>query len=129
LLSLYLIWNKYIGAIRNEHWFLSALWIVTFYTHEKSRRFILGFSVFIIFWIVYDSMRIVPNYTISKPHIKELYEFEKNLFGISFNGHLLTPNEYFTQINTKFFDFPCRFFLLELDACTDSFRCYLTNSS
>ena len=125
LVSLYLMWNKYIGAIRDEHWFLVALWLITFYAHEKSRRFILGFSIFIIFWIVYDSMRIVPNYTVSTPHIKEPYDLEKKLFGIFLNGQLLTPNEYFTQENTKFLDFLAGFFYLNWMPVPIGFGIYL----
>ena len=112
LVTLYLLWCRYTGSVRSEHYFLVVLWLVSFYSHQKSRSFILGFSIFIIFWIIYDSMRLVPNYTVSIPHIKEPYELEKSLFGIYFNGNLLTPNEYFAFNNNKFLDFLSGFFYI-----------------
>jgi len=125
LVGAYLLWNKFIGAIRNEHYFLIVLWLVAFYAHEKSRKFILGFSVFIIFWIVYDSMRLVPNYKVSTVHIKEPYDFEKKLFGILLNGQQVTPNEYFAQINNRFLDFLAGFFYLNWMPVPIGFGIYL----
>ena len=121
----YLLWNKFIGAVRTEHYFLVILWLTAFYAHEKSRSFILGFSVFIVFWIIYDSMRIVPNYEVAHVHIKEPYEFEKSLFGIHLNGSLLTPNEYFALNNSKFLDFLSGFFYLNWMPVPIGFGIYL----
>jgi len=76
---------------------LIALYLICFYAHEKTRKFILGFSIFIVFWIAYDSMRILPNYEVSTAHIREPFELEKALFGIHTNGSVLIPSEYFAN--------------------------------
>lgn len=104
IIAIYLAWNYFVVGLRSEHYFLIVLWLVAFYAHEKSRKFILAFSVFIVYWIVYDSMRILPNYEVSQVHILQPYQFEKSLFGIQVNNALLTPNEYFAIYNTKFLD-------------------------
>ncbi len=112
IILIYLLWNKFIGGVRDEHYFLSAIWLIAFYTNEKSRRFILGFSVFIIFWIIYDSMRIIPNYEVSSVHIKQPYDIEKSIFGISVMEKIMTPNEYFVIYNNKILDFISGFFYI-----------------
>ncbi len=125
IVTLYLLWNKFIGTIRNEHYFLVILWLSSFYFNDKSRRFILGFSIFIIFWVIYDSMRIIPNYEISRVHIKEPYNFEKLLFGIKHNENILTPNEYFNQNNNKILDFLSGFFYINWMPVPIGFGIYL----
>ncbi len=100
----YVLWNIFVGGLRSEHVFLIVLWFVMFYATEKTRKFILGFSIFIIYWIIYDSMRILPNYKVSQAHIRQPYEYEKSLFGIADGNTLLTPNEYFALYHKPFLD-------------------------
>ncbi len=104
LVAIYLIWNGFVVGIRDEHYFLILLWLFSYYSHEKSRKFIVAFSIFIVYWIVYDSMRILPNYEVSYVHIQEPYTIEKALFGIKVNNILLTPNEFFAIYHNKFLD-------------------------
>jgi hypothetical protein len=64
------------------------------YISSTSRKFIIGFSLFIIYWIIFDYMKAFPNYNYSTVHIADLYNLEKKLFGINVRGSILTPNEY-----------------------------------
>jgi len=121
----YLVWTHLLGGTRPEHYFLIIFWFVMYYAHEKTRRFITGFSIFIIFWIIYDSMRIIPNYEVSTVHIKQPYELEKLLFGITSNNTLLTPNEYFDTIHTKFLDILSGLFYLNWIPVPIAFAIYL----
>ncbi len=125
LAILYLIWSHFAGGIRPEHYFLVFLWFLMYYTHEKTRRFILGFSIFIIYWIIYDSMRILPNYEVSTVHIKQPYELEKFLFGITFQHNLMTPNEYFELVHTKFLDLISGLFYINWVPIPIAFGVYL----
>ena len=75
----YLLFNYVTTDIRPENYYLVLIWGSAFYLSEKSRRFVLGFSIFILFWIIYDSMRVLPNYEVSTVHIKEPYDLEKLL--------------------------------------------------
>ncbi|MCF6171105.1 MAG: phosphatase PAP2 family protein [Bacteroidales bacterium] len=125
LVLVYLLWNFVIGEIRSEHYFLVVLWLSAFYVSDTSRRFILAFSIFILFWIIYDSMRILPNYEVSTPHIQEPYAFEKSIFGIHYKGSLLTPNEYFSIVNNQFLDFLSGFFYINWMPIPIGFGVYL----
>ncbi len=110
--ALYLLFNYITTGLRPENYYLVLIWWSAFYLSEKSRRFVLGFSIFILFWIIYDSMRVLPNYEVSTVHIKEPYDLEKLLFGIDYHHKLLTPNEYFAISNTHVLDFLSGFFYI-----------------
>lgn len=79
----YFAWFGGVVGLRAEH---TALWIVNtialFYS-EKSRSWVKLSAVWSIYWIIYDSLRVVPNYTVNAVHIRDLYDFDKKWFGIS----------------------------------------------
>ncbi len=105
LIILFVVWNSINGGMRTDHYILIFISLIGYYTSEKSRKLFLGFSIFIVYWIIYDSMRLMPNYEVSKVHIQEPYDIEKALFGINLNGITVTPNEYFAIHNNSFLDF------------------------
>jgi len=125
LILSYIFLNVLIGDLRDEHILLALLWIVGFYAHKQTRKFVLGFSFFILFWILYDSMRAIPNYTVNTAHIKEPYDLEKYLFGIDINGQILTPNEYFSISSKKILDFLSGFFYINWMPIPLGFGIYL----
>ncbi|OFX81439.1 MAG: hypothetical protein A2X12_00755 [Bacteroidetes bacterium GWE2_29_8] len=104
IITAYLLWNFAIGGIRTDHIFLIGLFLTCFYLTNGTRKFIIGFSIFIIYWIIYEAMRIVPNYEVSTVHIREPYEIEKYLFGITINNNIFTPNEYFNNNHSHLLD-------------------------
>ena len=104
LVSLYFAWAFFLGGLRTDQMILIMLYVICFYAHQKTRKFILGFSIFIVFWIAYDSMRALPNYEVSTVHIREPYELEKALFGIHKNGSVLIPSEYFANHTSQILD-------------------------
>lgn len=91
---------------------LVALFNLAFYASPITRKFIVGFSIFIVYWIIYDYMKAFPNYNYSMVHIADLYNFEKHLFGININGKLLTPNEYWRFNGNTGLDIMCGVFYL-----------------
>ncbi len=125
LVTLYLLWSNLALHSGAGSLFLSAFWLVMFYAHQKTRRFILGFSIFILYWIIYDSMRILPNYQVNTVHIKQPYIIEKSLFGVVYNNKLLTPNEYFDIIHTKTLDIIAGLFYLNWVPVPLAFAFYL----
>jgi len=95
LLSIaYLLLSACIVGFKTDQLVLVGIFNTCFYVSDITRKFIIGFSVFIVYWMVFDYMKALPNYTFNHVHIADLYNFEKKLFGINFNGHILTPNEY-----------------------------------
>jgi hypothetical protein len=91
----YLLLSAWLIGYRTDQLLLVLLFNSLFYLSEGTRRFILGFSVFIVFWILFDSMKAFPNYQYNTVRIASIYQAEKQLFGIRVaGGAVLTPNEY-----------------------------------
>lgn len=109
---LYLVWTIWAIGFRADHLHLLLICILSYFLHPATRKFIIGFSVFIIYWLIYDAMKAIPNYTISEVHIKEPYAIEKLLFGIKTNLGILTPNEYFSIHSSTFWDITAGIFYL-----------------
>jgi len=96
----YLLLSVCLVGFKTDQLFLAGIFNAAFFLSPISRKFIIGFSIFIVYWIIFDYMKAFPNYNYSTVHIADLYNAEKHLFGIHFNGKLLTPNEYW-RINGK----------------------------
>jgi hypothetical protein len=95
----YLLLSKILIDFKTEQVILVLFFNVLYYLSFKTRKFITGFSVFLVFWIVFDFMKAFPNYLYNTVHIGSLYNAEKSLFGIHYQNLVLTPNE-FWQRNT-----------------------------
>lgn len=108
----YFSWFYFIVGIRSEHIGMYAFALFLYFVHSKTRQFIIAFSIFIFYWIVYDSMRVLPNYMVNPIHISEIYAFDKYWFGIDSNNVRLTLNEYFRINHTPFLDVLTGFFYL-----------------
>lgn len=83
-----------------------------YYMSTITRKFIIGFSIFIIFWILYDYLKAFPNYNYKAVNIVELYDLEKNWFGFISDGVLVTPNEYWLKHSITFLDIASGLFYL-----------------
>jgi hypothetical protein len=70
-------------------------------------------------------MRVYPNYEFNPVHLAEPYELEKSLFGILFNGNIVTPNEYFKLNSNSISDFLSGFFYLSWVPVPMAFALYL----
>ena len=108
----YLLLCKILIGSKVEQLILVLLFNTLFYLSRPTRKFITGFSVFIVFWIIFDFMKAFPNYQYNTVHIESLYNAEKQLFGITAKGLRLTPNEYWQLHHTTFFDIMSGFFYL-----------------
>jgi len=105
LLSIaYLALSTFLIGYKPDELTLVIIFNVLFYASAITRKFILGFTIFIVYWIIFDYMKAFPNYNYNPVHIAELYNAEKHLFGIHFNGKLLTPNEYWLANSNTFID-------------------------
>ncbi len=90
----YLLLAYWLIGFRIDEIYLVVFFNVLYFSSTLSRKFVTGFSVFIVFWIIFDFMKAAPNYLFNTVHIESLYQTEKKLFGINTNGNILTPNEY-----------------------------------
>lgn len=91
--------------LRPEHFVITVLVIITFFISRYTRKLAVALLPFVLFGISYDLMRIVPNYEVNPIDVRQIYEAEKNLFGIATAEGTLTPNEYFQIHNSPAMDF------------------------
>lgn len=110
--SAYLLMSIVLIGFKPEQLILISIFCILYYASSVSRKLILGFSIFILYWIVFDYMKALPNYWINDVHIADLYQHEKNLFGIKYRGNLLTANEFLSQNQAPFLDAISGFFYL-----------------
>lgn len=101
---IYFLWVFFFVGLRPDHISLIAIVLIGYFAHPFTKRLISGFFIFIVYWIIYDSMRVVPNYLFNDIHILQPYLLEKSLFGITHNNQILTPNEYFGATSSTFLD-------------------------
>lgn len=100
----YLLFTGCFMGIKIEHLLIVFLYNFLYIISSKTRKFILAFTVFVVFGILYDVMKIFPNYHFNNIDIEGIYRLEKGLFGITWNNVLLTPNEFFVKIQSTFLD-------------------------
>jgi membrane-associated phospholipid phosphatase len=96
----YLLLAAWLIGYKTDQLVLAGLFNGLFYLSGATRRFILGFTVFIVFWVLFDSMKAFPNYRYHTVHIESIYRLEKQLFGVG--GQ--TWNEYWQVHRTTFLD-------------------------
>jgi len=90
----YLLISYFLIGFKSQQVVLLVIFNSLYYASTITRKFILGFSIFIVYWIIFDYMKAFPNYAFNRVHIAELYNLEKHVFGIFSDGRVLTPNEY-----------------------------------
>ncbi|MGZ3812766.1 MAG: phosphatase PAP2 family protein [Mucilaginibacter sp.] len=100
----YLLFSSFLVGFKSDQVVLLLIFNCAYYLSAITRKFILGFSIFIVYWIIYDYMKAFPNYDYNLVHIADLYNFEKHLFGIRLQGKLLTPNEYWRSNGVTLLD-------------------------
>jgi len=121
----YLLLSALLVGFKSDQVVLVLLFNVLFYGSAITRKFILGFSIFIFYWVLFDYMKAIPNYDVNQVHIADLYDFEKHLFGIHVGGKTLTPNEYWLANSTTFLDVVTGLFYLCWIPVPLSFGAYL----
>jgi hypothetical protein len=104
LSGFYLLVSYFLIGFKTDQLILITIFNTCFFLSPVARKFIIGFSIFIVYWILFDYMKAFPNYHFNAVHIQDLYDSEKSLFGIQKNGIIITPNEYWLQHGNTFFD-------------------------
>lgn len=102
--AIYLLLSAVLVGFKSDQIVLVLIFNTLYYASGISRKFVLGFSIFIVYWILFDYMKAIPNYRFNPVSIESLYNLEKGLFGIQSNGLTLTPNEYLKVHANTFLD-------------------------
>ncbi|MEN9570633.1 MAG: hypothetical protein RL172_1864 [Bacteroidota bacterium] len=108
----YLLTSFFLIGFKTDQLVLAGIFNLLYFSSGITRKFILGFSIFIVYWILFDYMKAFPNYKVNAVHIQDLYETEKKLFGIHIQGTTITPNEYWKINNATWLDILTGFFYL-----------------
>lgn len=100
----YLLFSAFLVDFKIDQVVLVLIFNIAFYLSAVTRKFILGFSIFIVYWIIFDYMKAFPNYNYNAVHIEDIYNFEKHLFGIHIMDKVYTPSEYLRMNGCTFLD-------------------------
>lgn len=100
----YLLLSYVLVGFKTDQLVLVGLANLLYFVTPITRKFITGFSIFIVFWVLYDYMKAFPNYWFNPVHIGDLYNAEKAIFGIRSGNAVLTPNEFWLQNSNAFLD-------------------------
>ncbi|TAG11912.1 MAG: inositol phosphorylceramide synthase [Sphingobacteriia bacterium] len=121
----YLLLSDWLIGYKQEQLVLVFIFLSCYFFSTITRKFILGFSVFIVFWILFDYMKAFPNYLYNTVHIEQLYHAEKKLFGFHINNQIVTPNEYWLNNHNHLLDILTGFFYLSWMPVPLVFAAYL----
>lgn len=110
--SFFILWSCFVVGFRSDHLTLLLLVNGLYFTHIVTRKLLFSFVFFLFFWIIYDTMRVYPNYMVNDVSTLSLYNMERRLFGVNYQGTTVTLNEYFYMNKTKWLDFLSGFFYL-----------------
>ena len=108
----WIVVTAFFVGLRPEHLVISVLLALMLFLSGLTRRLIVALLPFVIFGISYDWMNIVPNYQVNPVDIRNLYEAEKEIFGITTAAGVLTPNEFFALHTSTVMDFLAGVFYL-----------------
>jgi len=121
----YLILSSIVVGYRPDEVFIAGLFFILYIASKKTRNFVLTLAPFLVFWVIFDYMKAVPNYKFNTVHIGDLYDFDKKYFGVHVNGVLLSLNEYWELHRTVFLDVINGLFYLCWMPVPISFAAYL----
>lgn len=101
---IYFLWFIFVAGISIVHLIIYSALLFLYCISDRTRRFALAILIYLTYLLFYDALHLIPNYTVSNIHIKDIYLIEKKYFGIARQGQVLTLNEYFKENHHPFFD-------------------------
>ncbi len=111
--GLFLLLTGIFVGIRIEHFLMTGIFLLLFFSGTSMRRLAVALLPFLLFGISYDWMRVYPNYEVNAIDVENIYETEKALFGITTTeGSRLIPCEYFATHHSTLADFFAGIFYL-----------------
>jgi inositol phosphorylceramide synthase catalytic subunit len=108
LAAAYLIIVHAVGGVGLEHVAAAGAFVGLALWSNASRKLARVLMPFLLYAVVYDSMRWYEDYIRSPViHLREPYDFDLKLFGIPTASGTLTPNEWFQLHTSPVLDFIC----------------------
>ena len=112
LLCFWIFITIFFVGLRPEHFGIAILVFTLFFLTAPTRKLLVALIPFLLFGISYDWMNLLPNYMVNPVDVVDVYNAEKSLFGINYNGEVLTPNEFFAMHTFILADFLSGIFYL-----------------
>lgn len=103
--ALYFAWYGFVVGLNSGNLAFYLLISVLLFLSKGTRRFLLSFLPFVIYLLLYESLRILHEYNIFNIHNEALYNVELSLFGFNYGGQLITLNEFFLTNKHVLLDF------------------------
>lgn len=125
IVMLYFIISFFLIGFKSDQIVLAAIFCCAYFGGATSRKFIVAFSIFIVYWILFDYMKAFPNYNHATVHIMQLHNMELSYFGIPLHGKFITPNEYWLLHKNTFLDVLTGIFYLCWIPVPLAFACFL----
>lgn len=108
LCAVYLLIVHQVAHLQPEHYLAVALFLGLAVWSDGSRKLARVGMPFLLYAIVYDSMRWYADYIRSPViHLHEPYNFDLRVFGIHTAAGTLTPNQWFQRHTNPILDFVC----------------------
>ena len=108
LAAIYFVLLANVGGLDLVHVVAAIIFVFFSYWSDDTRRLARVVFPFLLYVLVYDSMRWYADYIRSPViHIREPYDFDKRFFGIRDANGLLTPNEWWQKRTFAPLDFLC----------------------
>lgn len=112
LCLLYLMANTLLMGFSLSASIVTMVLCLLFNMSASVRSLLTAFLPMIVFAVVYDFMRVWPNYLVNPIDTHELYELEKTLFGVSTPDGIVIPSEFFKHNHWAWLDLLTGFFYL-----------------
>ena len=112
IILLYLIVSYFLIGFKTDQLLLAGIFCIAYFSSYAGRKFIIAFSIFIVYWIIFDYMKAFPNYDYNTVHILQLHDAERSVFGIHQNGQIITPNEFWLTHTHTYIDILAGIFYL-----------------
>lgn len=100
----YLLIVQFLGELKSSHFAILFITLLLGFWNQKTQSFLKQLWPFLLTAILYDSMRFYLFNLRLGIHIEDLYLLEKKIFGISYKGLVLTPNEFLNYFTNPFLD-------------------------
>ncbi len=100
----YWLWFGLVVQNHPNHIIFYSLITLGFFATRVSRKLVIAFTPFFIYLLMYDSLRILHKFELFPIHNEGLYNLELALFGVHYQGTLMTLCEYFEITQNAFLD-------------------------
>lgn len=99
-------------GVRIEHIIILPLILIMYFYSSTTNKFFWCLMGILLFVMAFDVCGVYPNHFFRDVHVQDLFQHELDLFGVSYEGNILTPHQYLQHYQYPILDFFSGFFYL-----------------